>query len=361
MKRILLTAAGSPASQNVLQCLRLAPEPFYVVGVDVNRYHLEWGDLDARYEAPYTTDPGYLDWLNSLIEREGIDFVHGQPDGEVKFLAAHADKLKAKTFYPRASVICLAQDKLRAINRWVHAGLRDREPVSVDRADALPPEGYPYWMRATSGAGARGARLVHSPDEAWHWMKLCHALNPGWQFMVEEYLPGTEYAWHSLWYEGNLVCSAAREFVEKPMSQHMGGSGISSSYIVAKSVHEPEVDRVGEASVRALDDRPHGTYGMDLKCDDEGVPRPTECNAGRFKTTSLFLARAGCNMPYLFVLLAIHGMKVLSDLLTPTPHARYNATEPGFYWIRHSDVETALVREGEFRSVALEAAEEAVR
>lgn len=338
MKRILLTGVGSPASQNFLQCLRLAHEPLYIVGADANRYHLEWGELDARYESPLTSHPGYLDWLNRLIDREEICFLHGQPDYEVAFLSAHAELLHARTFYPPAAVIELAQDKCRANAVWGDIGLRRDVSWAITAREGLPEHGYPLWMRATKGTGSRGARLVGSRQEAVHWLALCQMTNPDWQFMLEEYLPGTEYAWHGLFHRGGLVASSTREFVEKPMSQHLGGAAVSSSYIVAKTIDMPDVAIIGEAAVRALDACPHGSYGVDLKRDREGIVRPTECNAGRFKTTSLFLAKAGCNMPYLFVLLGCGG-----------------STEPGHYWIRHNDVESAFVREGEWRSVPLEA------
>ena len=77
MPRVLLTGCGSPASQNLLRSVRRAPESLYIVGADANRYHLEWGDLDAAYEAPLTGEPGYLEFLNHLCEAEGIDFLHG--------------------------------------------------------------------------------------------------------------------------------------------------------------------------------------------------------------------------------------------------------------------------------------------
>lgn len=342
VKRILLTGVGSPASQNFLQCLRMAPEKFYIVGADVNRYHLEWGELDKAYESPWTSDPDYLDWLNRLIETESVDFVHGQPDYEVAFLADHAAELKARTFYPRPDVIQRAQDKFRACDIWADAGLC-HQPLRAERFGFPASWDYPVWVRATKGAGARGACKVENAEQGKAWLQHWATRQSEWEFMVEEYLPGTEYAWHSLWFHGELVCSATREYIEKPMSQHMGGSGISSSYIVAKTVADNEVSRVGEAAVRALDDKPHGSYGMDLRRDRDGNVCPTECNAGRFKTTSLFLARAGCNMPWLFVTLG--------------STARYDSTKPGLLWIRHNDVESVLVVEEHLRAIPLEIGE----
>ena len=355
MTRILLTGVGSPASQNVLSCLRMAPEPLHIVGCDVNPYHLEWGELDGRYLAPLTSDPGYLDWLNALIDREQIDFVHGQPDGEVAFLAAHAGDLHAKTFLPRPNVIAVAQDKFTSARIWQEFGLRADWARPLRNAADLPREwrDYPLWLRATRGAGAKGSCKVMSYQHADHWLKCWAYTQDDSRFMLQEVLPGTEFAWHSLWWDGELVCSAAREYVEKPTSQHLGQAGVSSSYIVARSTHRQDVNEVGEAAVRALDPHPHGTYGMDLRCDAQNVVRPTECNAGRFKTTSLFLAMGGCNMPYWFVAIGMgsHERSLL----------RYNALPEGLLWICHMDCQTVLVHQDELRAAMLEALGETER
>ena len=56
-----------------------------------------------------------------------------------------------------------------------------------------------------------------------------------------------------------------------------------------------------------MDDRATGVFCVDLKEDEAGRPLVTEINAGRFFTTSNFLAEAGANMPYSYVELALGG------------------------------------------------------
>jgi len=354
--RILLTGCGSPASQNLLRCLRLAPEPFYVAGADANRYHLEWGDWDAVYEAPLTSDPGYLEFLNRLCEAERVDFLHGQPDWEVAFLSAHRDRLRAPTFLPHTRAIRRAQNKYTSACLWYHETIREDAPVLVqdewDLQRAAASFGLPFWLRATSGAGARGSCKVVDLHQGRAWFDYWKLSGAEWDFMAQAYLPEREYAFQSLWHEGHLLASAARERLEFVFPQH-APSGVTSSPVVARSVHDPEVNRAATAAILALDPRPHGVYGVDLKCDAQGRPRPTEINAGRFFTTSLFLAAAGCNLPYHYVCLGL-GRR-------PPALPRYNAVPPERYWIRHIDCGQVLVCEGEWRArraepVALNAA-----
>jgi hypothetical protein len=351
MPRVLLTGCGSPASQNLLRSLRLAPENLYIVGADANRYHLEWGDLDAAYEAPLTAEPGYLEFLNHVCEAEGIDFLHGQPDWEVAFLSAHRDALSAASFLPGEQLIRRAQSKYTSACLWYHAALREDAPVLVQDEDdlrrAAASFGLPFWLRATSGAGARGSCKVVNLEQARAWLDYWYLSRAEWDFMAQAYLPGPEYAFQSLWYEGRLVTSAARERLEFVFPQH-APSGVTSSPVVARSVHDPDVNRAATAAVLALDPKPHGVHGVDLKCDADGRPCPTEINAGRFFTTSLFLAEAGCNMPYHYVCLGLGR---------PLPEApRYDAIPADLYWIRHIDCGQVLVRAGEWRAQHLQPA-----
>lgn len=349
--RILLTGCGSPASQNFLGCLRLAPDPFYVVGADADQYHLEWGDLDAAYQAPMTSDPEYLDFLNHLCETEKIDLIHGQPDWEVAFLSAHRDRLSAASFLPSHRLIRRAQNKYTSARLWYHACLRTDVPILIqsegDLSRAAASFGLPFWLRATSGAGARGSCKVVGLDQARAWLDYWDLSGAEWDFMAQAYLPGREYAFQSLWYEGRLIASAARERLEFVFPQH-APSGVTSSPVVARTVRDPAVNREATEAILSLDARPHGVLGVDLKCDADGQPRPTEVNAGRFFTTSLFFAEAGCNLPYHYVCLGLGR---------PAPDLpRYDAVPPDLYWIRHIDCGQVLVREGEWRAKRLQPA-----
>jgi carbamoyl-phosphate synthase large subunit len=346
MHRILLTGIGSPASQNVLRSLREAPEPFYIVGADANRYHLEWGELDRAYEAPMTDDPDYLTFLVELIERENIEFVHGQPDWEVAWLAKNAHRLPARTLLPSPQSVTAFQDKAYCAHRWYKAGLREdplrlvANPANLEEAARYL--GLPFWLRATSGAGARGSCKVETLKQGRAWLEYWQARGVAWRFMAQKYLPEEEYAFQSVWYEGKLMTSAVRERLEFIFPQH-APSGVTSSPVVARSVHNPEVNRISPAAILAIDPQPHGIYCVDLKCDAAGFPYPTEVNAGRFFTTSHFFTAAGANMPYQYVRLGLGK--------SPLPLAQYDAVPSGLYWIRHIDCGWVLAREDCWRAV----------
>jgi hypothetical protein len=201
-------------------------------------------------------------------------------------------------------------------------------------------------VRAVRGAGARASLPVSSPDQATAWVRYwmeTHGLRIS-DFMVSEFLPGREFAFQSVWRDGVLVTSAARERLEYVFG-HLMPSGQSSSPSVARTIHRDDVNELASGAVLAADPSATGVFCVDLKEDESGRPLITEINAGRFFTTSNFLAEAGANMPYEYVRLAC-GEEV--DGL-----AAYDAVEEGLYWIRMIDMGYKLVREDEWSASRL--------
>ena len=111
-------------------------------------------------------------------------------------------------------------------------------------------------------------------------------------FMVSEMLPGREFAYQSVWQDGELIAGQARERVEY-LYGHLTPSGQTSTPSVARTVSIPAVDDLAKRAIRALDPRPRGVFCVDIKESATGVPKVTEINAGRFFTTSNFFAARG--------------------------------------------------------------------
>lgn len=350
MRRILVTGAGGAAAANFVHSLRLAPEPFYVVGTDTSKYHLELAPVDARYLLPRVDEAGYLDELNALVEAEGVEVVHPQPEQEVLLLAREHERVRAATFLPRVETVEICQDKATFARRMADAGLsaprfaRASDESTLREATASILEAREQgWVRAVRGAGARASLPVSSPDQAAAWVLYWierRGLSYG-DFMVSEFLPGREFAFQSVWVDGRLFTSAARERLEYVFG-HLMPSGQSSSPSVARTVHRKDVNELASQAVKAVDPEATGVFCVDLKEDEDGRPLVTEINAGRFFTTSNFLAEAGANMPYTYVRLALGE--------TPEDLPRFDAVEADLYWIRMIDMGFKLVREGGWRS-----------
>jgi len=344
MKRIRVTGVGGSASQNFIASLRMAPEPFYIVGTDTNPYHLACADVEARYVLPRCDEPGYLQTLLSLLASENIELLHPQPDVEVAFLSAHREEIPVRLKLPSRRAVELCHDKAACNAAMAQRGVPVPAGYRVEALDALPElfhtlqqAGEKVWLRAIRGAGSRAALPVTSVRQAREWIHYWEAgrgLTPQ-DFMLSTFLPGREFAFQSVWHQGRLVTSMARERMEYLFGNLMP-SGQSSSPSIARTVHRADVNEAGTRAVQSVDSVPDGVYCVDMKEDADGRPSVTEINPGRFFTTSNFFSEAGSNMPYYYVRLAF------GERLPALP--AYNPLEADLYWVRGVDRTPTLLR-----------------
>ncbi|WP_448592648.1 hypothetical protein [Thermoflexus hugenholtzii] len=343
-KRILLLGAGGPPGINVIRSWREAPEPFYIVGTDMNPFHLEWVPADRVYLVPPVDHPDYLDAIAEIVEREEIDLIHAQPDVEVRALSENRERFPARVFLPRKETVRLLQDKQASAERWRQAGIHTFPTVPVETPEDLERAveiiGLPLWLRAREGAGARGATLVERIETGIHWIAYWRSRGVRWEFIAQPYFSGREFAWQSLWKDGRLIVSQGRQRIEY-IYPHLAPSGRTGTSAVTVTVHDERVNEVATRCVLAVDPQATGVFSVDLMEDERGNLFPTEINAGRFFTTTYFYTRAGCNMPYYMIRLAF------DEPLPELPP--YNALPAGLYWIRHIDCPAVLVPHGALR------------
>jgi carbamoyl-phosphate synthase large subunit len=349
MKRILVTGAGGPAGINFIMSLKIAPEKIFIVGTEANEFFVHLTPVDKKYLVSKASNPKYMDELNKIIEKEKVDFVHAQPDVEVAAISETREKLKAKVFLPAKETIRVCQDKLKSAEKWEknnvsvakYLELQDEEDVNK----AFKKLGTPIWIRARHGAGGRGSTLAHNQETALSWIKYWKSRKMDWQFVAQEYLPGRNIGFHSLWKNGELITSMARERIEY-IYPNLAPSGVTGTPAVQRTIHDKTANEIGTKAVLAIDPNFSGIACVDLKENKEGEPCVTEINAGRMFTTSFFFSYASkiirkdyyANIPYLYVKLAFE------EEIPNIP--KYNILPENIYWIRHIDAPAKLVKNG---------------
>ena len=342
MKRIIVTGTGGSAGTNFIRSLRISPEKFYIVGVDIDKYHIKLSQSDKNYLVPKCTEVGYIEKLNEIIDKEKIEFLHCQPDTEVKVLSENVNLLHANTFLPSLKTINLAQDKYEFNKMLAFNNIPTPNAQIVNSPQDLRTfisSPSKFWLRAIRGAGSLAALPITNPEQGEMWVNYWATRGIGWgEFMISEYLPGKEYAFQSIWKDGELITSAARERIEYLFQNRMP-SGQSSTPTIAKSVHNNLVNIVASEAIKVLDNNANGVFCVDLKEDTKGFPCVTEINVGRFFTTSLFFSVAGSNMPYLYVKLG-YGEKIPSQ-------SQYNAVPKDLLWLRQIDMGEVMIKENE--------------
>jgi len=349
MKRTLCTGAGGPAGINFVMSLRLAPEKMVVVGTEANEHYLHLAPTEKKYLVPRAIDPSYIDSLNEIIRKEKIEFLHAQPDVEVEAVSENREKIQANVFLPSKAAVKACQDKLESAKIWRKKNVPVARTIEIksekDTKRAFEELGNPIWVRARRGAGGKGSTPATNVETAVSWIRYWKARMVTWDFIAQEHLPGKNIAFHSLWKDGELVVSMARERVEY-IYPYLAPSGIMGTPSVQRTVQNDRVNKIGTEAVLAIDSKFNGIASVDLKENAEGVPCVTEINPGRMFTTSYFFSYASKtlrkdfagNIPYLYALLAYR--ETIPQL------AKYNILPRDVYWIRHMDAPARLVKNG---------------
>jgi len=309
--RVLVLGAGGPAGVNT--CRALAGHE--VVALDEDPNHLIWC-------APHAEETHAAEITVDVINELDCDVVIPQPDRLTLWLADHREGVNAATFLPDRRTIALCQDKFEAGLCWRRAGLRTDRVKLVDSPAGLTHAqdelGFPMWLRARHGAGAKAAAKVNWYMESWCWFEFWRFRNQDIEFVAEGVLPGRDLAWSSIWYQGDLVCSFTRERLEY-IYPGLTPEGLTGTPVRARIVHDDAVNLIGPEAVYAVDEKPHGIYSVDLREDSDGVPRPTEINAGRgFTTFGIWAVQDDGNL-YEVIVAAAMGedpeLRVMHDIL----------------------------------------------
>jgi len=347
--KILVTGCGGIGGLNFVRALRLAERmascEYFIVGTDYNPYYLLMPEVDVRVRSPRHSDPRFREFVAQLVKEYSIEFVHPHPSSEAKVIAGFVDELGVKHYLPKPEEI--APDKwtmylkLREGNVPTPRAVEVRDLEDVDRA--FEEMGSPLWIRAKSGAGGRLSLKVSAPEEAKLWIRLHEAQGRAraCDFVIQEYMPGRDLAFDSLWFRGELVTSYLRERLEYPL-KHISLTGITGTPSVARIVVDDEASEIGIRAVKALSPRPHGFYSVDIKEGRDGRPRVTEVD-GKWHTTAPLWGYAVSkafgdlryNIAYLYLELGLKGK-------APFEVPRLNLYPEGLYLIRQLDAGVIL-------------------
>lgn len=334
MKRILVLGAGGSASTNFVRSLRLAPEKFYLIGVDCNKYYLQRAETELKYLGVSADDKNYIPILNKIIEMTGAEFVHAQNDAEVYAISENREKLKCKTFFPSHNTVTICQNKYLSNLLWHRAGFKRPKTFLIDNGEELVVaykeiQGE-MWIRDIQGAGGKGSLKTGKFEVARNWIEY----NNGWgHYTVAEYLSEQSTTWSSIWEDGELIVGQGR----KRLYWELGPafiSGVSGATGGGITEDNPIVVWNAIKAIQAIDKKPHGIYSVDLTYGQDGIPYPTEINIGRFFTTHYFFSKAGLNLPYIYVKLAYEEEIPHTEMINPLPN--------DLVWIRGMDFEPIL-------------------
>lgn len=330
MKKILVVGAGGSAATNFVRSLRAAPEPFYLIGTDTNKFYLQRAETDEKYLVPKADEIDYMNVTNEIINETGAEFLHIQNDAEMYVLSKNRDKLNILTFLPKHKTVEICQNKLKSHKMWEKAGIKQPKTLLIktedDLKEAFQKLGDKIWLRAISGAGGRGSILAEKYEIAKAWIDFKN----GWgRFTAAECIQPISVTWLSIWKDGELIVAQGRERLYWELAK-LAPSGVTGVTGGGITISDTIVDDIAQKAIFAIDKNPNGIFGVDLTYDNEGTPNPTEINIGRFFTTHDFFTKAGLNMPYIYV-------KIGYNEELPKIEIKINPLPTNLVWIRGVD------------------------
>ena len=342
-KRILVTACGGAPAINFTRSLRVSKDDFFLLGADANPYLIHRGEVDERAICPRADEPDYIHYLNFLIEKYDIEFIHAQPDIEVGVISENRDRLKCRTFLPDQRSVSILRNKFLSYSEWEKAGIKVPKTLllnnTADLEKAFECFGNNIWIREIEGAAGKGSLSSPTFKEALESIET----KSGWgRFTAAEKLSKRTVTWMSIYYHGELVVAQGRErlYWEVANRTQSGVTGITGA---GKTVSDPLVDEISVKCIAAVDSRPHGIFSVDMTYDNSGIPNPTEINIGKFFTTHYFFTKAGINFPEIYVKLAFGEDVGFRNKVNPL--------KQGLHWIRGMDIEPVLIEEEKIKAL----------
>jgi len=298
---VLITGIGGSIGIDVARSLRADPD-LRIIGCDAS----DWGlrqtralvDLSVPVPRADREPRGYLDALRALIAEQNVAFAFVNPDPELESLAALGEGLPCATSMPPIDTVGVTLDKARTVARAGDAGgfpATAEVATEDDLAGAFATLGSTLWMRYAVGAGGRGSLVVENADEAGAWMRYWNRRGKDYQWVLQEYLPGSNINWTGLYVGGKLIVTAAME----RLAYFLGpttASGVSGQVSRCGTVDPDRYEELCNRVVRALDTTPHGVYSVDLRHDARDQPRVTEVNP-RLAGRPWLYTNAGVNLP----------------------------------------------------------------
>lgn len=343
MAKILIAGAGGAPSEGVINSILRGHRNENVIGMGAEPSDLVLSNASKKIWVPYANDPGYKSRLLHILNEEKPDLVHFQNDLEIYHASSFRDeilKTGVKLFMPEHDVIDSCVHKYKSYEAFKRSGVPVPENIMIHDAedlrrafDALADKTGRIWLRESSiGGGGKGAIPTSDFDLARSWIEHYR----GWgSFVAAEMLTPDTITWLSIWHKGELVVAQTRERCGWTHGNR-SISGVTGVTKVGKTCDSPQATEIAINSIKAVSDKPHGIFGVDMAYDKNGIPNPTEINISRFFTTILFFTEAGLNMPEIFKDIALYDdFPILEKKINPLPN--------DLLWMRGMDVAPRLM------------------
>ena len=267
-KIILVTGAGGGGSNNLINSIRASGMDVKIFGTNCESRLLAKSTADQNFLLPVATEEEYTTSLAERIELNKIDLVIPNNDREVKRISIDRKLIPCRVFLPDNETVEICQDKYQMYLKLSQSGIPVARSVDlkgyndIERAfEELSSTGDRFWVRLKSGSGSKGATWVKTASQAHAWISMWENLRGIRvnKFMICEFLPGRDYAFQSVWQNGQLVVAKMCERLSYFMGD-MRLSGMSSTPETARTVRDEGTLEIIMSAIKAVSKKAHGNF-----------------------------------------------------------------------------------------------------
>lgn len=281
--KVLVTGAGGAAAIAFLKAVsHLKGVEVHMADMDPCSTGLYLVRSDRRCLLPSGEAADFSDKLLEYCCKNKISVVVPTVDCELAPVAANRSR-----FYAEGIVLVLAPETTLRTCYDKYQLMRSLEGYILladfciyNRGFRSGHANYPMVLKPRVGSGSRGVQLIHRPDEL-------ASIAPDETYMLQEYLPGTEYSVDVYMAGcGGIVATVIRERMKVD-------SGIA---VINKTVFDEEIRKMATSIASLVGLR--YVSNIQFRRDRFGRPRLLEINP-RFSGMMSLTVAAGVNMPEL--------------------------------------------------------------
>ena len=275
-KNVLIFPAGTEIAFEIVNALKYSKFVCLYGGTSVVD-HSEMVYDRLIEDFPFVTDEGFLEYLNSVIEKYSIDCIYPAHDEACVFFSVHAGEIKAPVIVADKTTTVTCRSK-EATYKYFEK--EDFIPKTFEKIEEVKQ--YPVFVKPAVGQGAVGARKVDTREE------LEHILNKESGLVICEYLSGIEYTVDC------FTDNNGRLLVSKLRDRERIRTGIS---VRSASIHtDEEICRIADIINSKM--RFKGAWFFQVKKNNEGEYHLMEISP-RIPGTMGLSRNCGINFPML--------------------------------------------------------------
>lgn len=181
MKKVLIFPAGTEIAFEIFNALKYSKFVKIYGGTSVVD-HSEFLFENLIRGFPYVNDPRFIEYLNNVIDKEGIDCVYPAHDSVGMLFSKHILDIHAQVIISDYHTVKICRSKAATYEYFKNETFIPKVYYSVKEVKQ-----YPVFVKPDMGQGSKGVKKINSKIE------LEIALQEDSSLVISEYLPGEEY------------------------------------------------------------------------------------------------------------------------------------------------------------------------